>query len=137
LVLAILACVAVPRLNLAAATGARADAIVQQIATGLRRARANAILEAARNPTGYALVMTGGTPYTGYQIVKLRDSTVVSASDIFEDVRCSGGQRFEFGPLGNLRSGSDTELRIAVDGRTYLLEIVPATGAVQCTRQSP
>jgi prepilin-type N-terminal cleavage/methylation domain-containing protein len=134
MILSILACVAVPRLNFAAVVGARADAAVRQIATDLRRTRANAILHAAANPTGFALVMSGGGPYDGYQIIDLHDSSVVAACEIPDGVRCSGGQRFEFGPLGNLRSGSDTELRITTEARTYLVEIAPATGAVKWTR---
>jgi hypothetical protein len=134
LILSILACVAVPRLNLAAVTGARADAAVRQIATDLRRTRANAILHAARNPIGFALVMSGEGPYGGYRIIDLRDSAVVAAGKIPDAVGCSGGQRFEFGPLGNLRSGSDTKLRITTDARTYFVEVVPATGAVKWVR---
>ncbi len=135
LILSILACVAVPRLNFAAVSGAKADAVVQQIATSLRRARADAIMHAARNPTGFALVMSGGAPYTGYRIISLHDDAVVATCDIPHGVRCSGGQRFEFSPLGNLRSGSDTELRIATDGREYVVEIAPATGAVKWIRR--
>ena len=134
LILSILACVAVPRLNFAAVTGIRGDAAVRQIATDLRRTRANAILHAARNPTGFALVMSGGGPYDGYQIVDLHDSTVIATCEIPDDVGCSGGNRFEFGPLGNVRGGSDTQLRITTDARTYLVEVVPATGAVKWTR---
>ena len=135
LILSILACIAVPRLNLAAANGARADAFVQQIATALRRARANAILHAAENPDGFALLMQGGAPHTGYQIIDLQDSTVIADCDIPEEINCGGGQRFEFGPLGNLLSGSDTELRIAAEGRVYFVQVEPATGAVKWMRR--
>ncbi len=135
LILAILACVAVPRLNLAAVTGITADTVVQRMVTDLRRTRADAILHAARNPTGFALVMTGGGPYRGYRIVDLRDSAIVQAVDIPAGIRCSGGRRFEFGPLGNLRSGSDAELRVAAEAKAYRLEIAPATGAVKWARQ--
>lgn len=135
LILSILACVAVPRLNLAAVTGVTTDTAVQRIVTDLRRARAHAILHAARNPTGFALIITGGGPHRGYQIVDLRDSTVITDVDIPAGVRCSGGRRFEFGPLGNLRTGSDGDLRIVTDVRSYRVEIVPATGAVKWVRQ--
>jgi type II secretory pathway pseudopilin PulG len=134
LILSILAVVAVPRVNLGAVGGVRADATVRQIATDLRRARANAILHAARNPQGFALVMSGGSPYDGYEILDLRDSTAIAVCRIPETVRCTGGQRFEFGPLGNLRTGSATSLRVAANRRTYLVEIVPTTGAVRWTR---
>lgn len=134
LILSILAAVAVPRINFAAVGGIRGDAAVRQIATDLRRTRANAILDAARNSKGFALVMTGGNPGHGYEIVDLHDSAVVATCKIPQDVRCSGGQRFEFGPLGNLAGGSDAKLRIVTDARTYTLEIIPATGAVTWTR---
>lgn len=136
LILGILACIAVPRLNLAAATGARADAMVRQIATDLRRARANAILHAANNPMGFALVMSGEGTYGGYRIIDLQDSSVVADCKIPAGVACCGGRRFEFGPLGDLRTGSDVELRITTDGRAYTVAIVRATGAVKWTRRS-
>lgn len=136
LILGILACVAVPRLNLGAVSGARTDAVVRRIATDLRRARAQAILEAAANSAGYAVVMSGAEPYSGYQIVSLEDSSVVADCEIPADVQCDGGRRFEFGPLGNLKAGSDTQLNISTEGRTYLVEIVSATGTVTWTRES-
>jgi len=136
LILGILACVAVPRLNLAAVAGTKTDAVVQRIATDLRRARANAIQQAAWNPTGFAVVMTGGSPYTGYNLIDLSSSEVIEASSIPDDVRCSGGQRFEFGPLGSLCSASDTRLQITSAGRDYVIEVVPATGAVKWTRRT-
>jgi type II secretory pathway pseudopilin PulG len=134
LILSILAVVAVPRINFGAVAAAQGDAAVRQIATDLRRTRANAILHAARNPKGFALVMTGSSPYEGYEIVDLQSSAVIATGKIAEHVLCSRGQRFEFGPLGNLNTGSDASLRIATDGRAYSLEIVPATGAVRWTR---
>lgn len=133
LILSVLAAVAVPRINFAAVSGVRGDAAVRQIAAGLRRTRANAILHAAQNTKGFALVVTGKGD--GYEIIDLRDSSVVATSRIAEGVRCSGGRRFEFGPLGNLAGGSDTTLRILTDAGTYTLEIIPATGAVTWTRR--
>ncbi|MEN6576540.1 MAG: type II secretion system protein [Phycisphaerales bacterium] len=136
LILSILACIAVPRLNLAASSGARADAVVQQITTALRRARAQAVLHAAENPVGYVLVMNGDAPYVGYQIVSLQDSTVIADSDIPNEVACSGGRRFAFGPLGNLVPGSDTELRLAAESRVYFIQVEPATGTVKWIRRN-
>ena len=136
LILSILAVVAVPRINLGAVSGARGDAAVRQISTDLRRARAGAILHASQNPKGFALVMSGGSPYDGYEIINLQDSTVIATGKIADSVRCTGGQRFEFGPLGNLNSGSDVELRVTTDARTYSVEVVPATGAVKWTRRA-
>jgi len=134
LVLAILACVAVPRLNFGAVRGAQAEAVVGRLATDLRRTRAEAIAGAARNPDGFVLVLTGADPCPGYQILDQRSRTVVATGDIPPGIRCRGGQRFAFGPLGNLLSGSDTHLRLETDDRAYLVEIVPATGAVAWRR---
>jgi Tfp pilus assembly protein PilE len=134
LVLSILACVAVPRLNLAAVWGARADAMVQRLATDLRHTRALAITHAARNPDGFALVMQGADPCRGYQIIDQRSRAAVTTGNIPAGVQCSGGRRFEFGPLGNLQNGSDTRLHIRTDDKAYLIEIVPATGAVTWSR---
>jgi prepilin-type N-terminal cleavage/methylation domain-containing protein len=134
LVLSILACVAVPRLDFGAVWGARADAIVERLATDLRRTRADAIAHAARNPDGFVLVMSGADPCHRYQILDQHNHAVIVTCDIPPGVLCGGGRRFEFGPLGNLQNGSDTHLRIGTGGKTYLLEIVPATGAVTWSR---
>ncbi|MBN1506212.1 MAG: type II secretion system protein [Sedimentisphaerales bacterium] len=131
LILSILALVAVPRLPLGAVWGARTDATIRQLATDLRRTRMQAIAEAVGKPAGFALVMTGASPYRSYQIVDLEDSAAVADRDIAPDVQCTGGQRFEFGPLGNLKEGSDTQLRISSERRAYQLQITPATGTVR------
>ncbi len=130
LIISFLACVAVPRLNLGALSGARADAVVRRIVTDLRRTRSQAILEAARNPAGYALVMSGAGSYDGYQIVDRRNGAVVAEHAIPADVQCHGGPRFEFEPLGNLSAASGAQLTVATEGKTYSLRIVRATGAV-------
>jgi prepilin-type N-terminal cleavage/methylation domain-containing protein len=130
LVISILACVAVPRLNFGAVWGARADALAERLATDLRHTRTLAVTHAAGSPEGFALVMNGSEPYPSYQITDRHSHTVVTTCTIPAGVRCSGGRRFEFGPLGNLQTGSDTRLQIRTEGKTYRLEIVPATGAV-------
>lgn len=134
LVLSTLAFIAVPRLNWGAVWGARTDGAVRRLATDLRRTRMQAIAHAADNSTGYALVMSGASPYRGYQIVDLRDSTVVTIAEMPANVQCAGGQHFEFGPLGNLKEGSDTQMRVYSDSRAYQLQIVPATGTVKWLR---
>ena len=136
LVLSILACVAVPRLNFGAVWGARADALVERLAMDLRHTRALAITHAGRSPEGFALAMDGSEPYDSYQIIDEHGPAAVTTCTIPAGVRCSGGRRFEFGPLGNLQTGSDTRLQIRTQDKTYLLEIVPATGAVTWRRYS-
>jgi Tfp pilus assembly protein PilE len=131
LILSILALIAVPRLNLGAVWGAQTEAAVHQLATDLRRTRMQAIAQAAARPAGFALVMTGASPYRNYRIVDLADSAVIASRDIAANVQCTGGQRFEFGPLGNLKEGSDTQLQVSSGRRAYQLQIVPATGTVK------
>jgi len=133
LILGVMACVAVPRLQWGAVDGANADGVARRLATDLRRARAAALLEAAQNPTGFGVVMTGPPgQYAGYQIVNLQDSTVVDSHEIPDSVCCKGGARFEFGPLGNLAGGSDTTIQVSGAGKTTTITIVSATGAVKC-----
>ncbi len=134
LVISILACVAVPRLNLGAVWGARADAAVQRLVTDLRHTRTLAITHAARNPGGFALVMQDVGPGRSYQIINRGDHTIVTTCPLPPDLQCDGGRRFEFGPLGNLQNGSDTRLRLQTRDKMYLIEIAPATGAVEWHR---
>jgi len=130
MILSVLALVAVPRLNLGVVRGAQTDAAARRLATDLRRTRMHAITQAANNPTGFALVISGAGPY-GYQIIDLRNSAMITSWSFPATVRCSGGWRFEFGPLGNLKEGSDTDARIYSDDRACELHIVPATGMVR------
>jgi prepilin-type N-terminal cleavage/methylation domain-containing protein len=133
-VLSILTCIAVPRLDFGAVWGARADAVVQRLATDLRHTRALAVTHAARNPDGFVLVMQGAAPYRGYQIIDRHDGTVMTTCNFPAGVQCGGGRRFEFGPLGNLQNGSDAHLGIRTERKSYRLEIAPATGAVEWHR---
>jgi prepilin-type N-terminal cleavage/methylation domain-containing protein len=137
LILGVLTCVAVPRFSWGAVWGAQADAFVRQLTTDLRRTRTHALVEAARNPAGFALVMEGAAPYRGYRIIDLHNSAVVATRAIPTTVRCTAGRRFEFGPLGNLREDSDVRLRVTSENRAYTLTMAPATGAVQCVRERP
>lgn len=132
LIIGILACVAVPRLQFGAVYRAKADAMAQKVVTDLRWARAQAILHAAENTNGFALNMTGASPYGGYEMVDLSDSSVVTSHDFPSTTRCTGGTRFEFGPLGNVKDGSDTQLQISSENRTFTIMLIPATGMVKC-----
>jgi len=126
-----LASVAVIRLHRGTLPGVKVDAAIRQIATDLRRTRAEALLHAAHNPMGFALLMDGDSCYHGYRIIAPQDSTIVATRKIPTEVRCTGGRRFEFGPLGNLKEGSDRRLQVCTETKMYALEIVPATGAVR------
>lgn len=132
LILAALAFVAVPRLQYAAVHRQQAEAVARKIITDLRRVRSLAVLHAADNNVGFVLNMTGSPPYSGYQIVNLSDSSVIDSHTIGSAVACSGGSQFKFGPLGNLISGSGTQLTVSAQGKTCTVTIVSATGMVKC-----
>ncbi len=134
LMISILTCVAVPRLDLRPVWGARVDAAVRRLVTDLRHTRALAITHAARNPRGFALVIQGTEHGCDYQIINRGDHTAATTCTLPAGIQCGGGRRFEFGPLGNLQNGSDARLRIQTEGKAYRIEIAPATGAVEWHR---
>lgn len=131
LILGILALVAVPRLQFATLRRQKADTVARKIATDLRLTRRLAVGNAALNVSGYALNMTGSSPYSGYKIVNLDNDEVIESHTIDSDVSCTSGSTFEFGPLGNLLPGSDTQLQVSAEGKVYTLTVISATGAVQ------
>jgi prepilin-type N-terminal cleavage/methylation domain-containing protein len=133
LILAALASIAVPRLQFAAVHQKEADTASRKIVTDLRRTRSRAILYAKDKPAGFALNMTGSSPYTGYHIIDISDSNVVDSHTIDSSITCTGGSQFEFGPLGNLKDGSDTQLNVSGGGKSFTISIVSATGMVKCT----
>ena len=132
LFLGIMAIIAIPRLSHSASSKQKADCLAKKIVTDLRRTRGLAISNAAVNTVGFKLSMTG-SPYTGYSIVDANSSETVDSHTIDSAVSCTGGDEFEFGPLGNLLSGSDTQLVISADEKTFTIDITSATGMVKCT----
>jgi len=132
--LGVLAAIAVPRFNFAIIAKQKADCQARKIVTDLRRTRRLAISNAASNPVGYALNMTGPGPYTGYQIVDLSDSSTVDSFNIDSAVTCTGGSQLQFNRLGNLKTGSDNQLIVSAEGKTFTIDIVSATGTVECTQ---
>ena len=132
LFIGILAAITVPRIDFAIVSKQKVDTVTRKIVTDLRRTRGLAISNAANNTSGYELKLTGSGPYTGYDIINLDDSTVVDSLEIDPDVTCtSGDDDFIFGPMGNLTS-SEYQLNIAVQGRSFTITIIPATGMVKC-----
>ncbi len=127
--------VAIPRMNFALISKQKADYHARKIVTDLRRARSLAITNAASNTAGYGISMTGAGPYTGYEIVDLDTSTTIDHGTftIDSDVTCNGGSQFDFGPLGNLKAGSDTQLTVSANGKTFTIDIISATGIAKCT----
>ena len=133
LFLGIMAAIAIPRLSLSTLSKQKADCLAQKVVTDLRRTRRLAISNAAVNTAGFKLVMVG-SPYTSYNIVDANSSETVDSHTIDSAVDCAGGNEFEFGPLGNLLSESDTQLVISVDEKTlFTIDITSATGMVKCT----
>jgi len=130
----ICAFIAVPRLNLSAVSKQKADGLTRKIVTDLRRTRRLAISDAANNTAGFALNMTGSSPYTGYEIEDLNTSTIITNGTFSIDsaISCTGGASFQFGPLGNL-TGSDTQLIVSASEKTFTITIISATGMIKCT----
>ena len=135
--LGIFAAIAVPRFNFATISRKKADCQARKIVTDLRRTRRLAISEAATNTDGFALNMVGSAPgpYSSYEIVNLNTSATVDSHTIDSDISCTGGATFQFGPLGNLKTVSDTQLivaTVAAGGETFTITIISATGTVKC-----
>jgi Tfp pilus assembly protein FimT len=129
----ILAFIVVPRMNLSAISKQKAETTARKIITDLRRTRRLAISDAANNTAGFALKMTGSSPYTGCEIENLDTAETVDTHTINSTITCTGGSEFNFGPLGNLLSGSDTQLSVEAPGRTFTITITSATGMIKCT----
>ena len=128
----IMAAIAVPRLNFSAVSGQKTEALARKIVTDLRRIRRLAITNAATNPAGFSLNMTGGEPYDGYEIEDLQTSETIDTHTIGPDISCTGGGTFQFGPLGNLKAASETQLTISDSIKTFTITITTATGMVKC-----
>jgi len=133
LIVGALTFITVPRLQFGTLYRKQAHTVAKKIVTDLRRTRSLAISNAAHNSTGFKLVMVGSTPYQSYSIVNNNTGATVDTQTIDSAITCTGGSVFSFGPLGNLLSGSDTQLTISSQGRTFTITIVSATGAVKCT----
>jgi type II secretory pathway pseudopilin PulG len=133
LCIGILAAVAVPRLNFAAISKHKAEATTLKIAIDIRRARRLSISNAATNTNGFKLNMDGLAPYTSYMIENNDTGEVIDSHTIDSGVNCTGGKKFSFGPLGNLKSESDTQLVVSAEGRTFTIAATRATGMIKCT----
>ena len=131
--LGIFAAIAVPRLNLAIIGEQKSSTYARRISADLRYARQLALSNASDNTVGYGLFMIGSEPYEEYEIRDLSDSSLLHTYTLDEDTDCEGGRTFRFGPLGNLLTGSDTELSISSGDRSFTITIIPATGIIQCT----
>lgn len=135
MIIGIFAAIAVPRLNFATVSKYKTEAAARKIVADLRLTRRLAISDAANNTFGYELVLTGSVPYKTYNIRNLKGLVVVSSHTIDSDVTIDSptGIRFMFGPLGNLKLGSAYKLVVSGGGKSFTIDIHPATGAVECT----
>lgn len=132
LFIGILAAIAVPRMNFAIIKKNKTEITAKKIVTDLRRTRSLAISDASNNTQGYKLQMIGSAPYTGYRIDNLKTSEKIDEHSIDSNVNCSGGNLFKFGPIGNLLSGSNTQLTVTGSGKSFTITVVSATGTVKC-----
>jgi len=131
----ILAAVVAPRLNFAAILKHKAEATARKIVIDLRRTRRLAIANAATNTRGFKLKMTNPSPYyTSYEIENEDTGETVDSHTIDSKVFCKADGEFKFGPLGNLLSGSGTQIALAaVEGNTFTITITPGTGMIKCS----
>ena len=132
--LGILAAIAVPRLNRAAISKNKAQTTARKIVTDLRLTRRLAISDAATNTVGFRLRMVNPSPHQTYEIVNLDTFETLAAHTIDSDVTVTSptGQDFKFGPLGELKTGSGTQVVITAEGKSFTITIIQATGTVKC-----
>ncbi len=132
--LGIFAVIAVPRFNFAMVSRHKAEAVARKLVVDLRRTRGLAISDAANNSQGYELKMVGSVPYTAYEIENMDTHEMVDSHTTDGiTINCPTGHKFRFGPLGELKSGSATQMVISAQGKTFTITIIPATGLVKCT----
>lgn len=133
LFIGILAAIAVPRFDYALISKQKADTVARKIVTDLRRTRRLAISDAANNSKGYELKMVGSVPYNDYEIKNMDTHETVDSHTTGDiTISCSSGNRFKFGPLGELKSGSGNGLTISEEGKSFTITINSATGTVKC-----
>jgi Tfp pilus assembly protein FimT len=130
--LGVFAAIAIPRLDYAIVRRYKAEATAKKILTSLRLTRSLSISEAATNNKGFELAMTGGGPYTGYEIENSDTKATVASHTIDSDVSVTGTNKFKFTPLGNLQIGSDLQLTVSADGKSFTITVFTVTGVAEC-----
>jgi Tfp pilus assembly protein FimT len=124
--------IAVPRFSFSAVFKKNADTTARKLVTDLRRTRRLAITDAANNPDGYELIIKSSGQSTSYEIKNIDTREVVDSHTFDDTIIWTGGDTFEFGPLGNLLGSSDTQTEISSKGKTFTITIIPATGIIKC-----
>ena len=127
----ILAAISVPRINFAIISKQKVETVARKIVVDLCRTRRLAIADAANNSKGFEMKMTGSQPYSGYEIENVDTNETVDSLTIDSDISCTGHNNFKFGPMGNL-TGSDFQLDVASQGKSFTITIISATGMVKC-----
>jgi hypothetical protein len=124
----------VPRFNYALISKQKAETTARKIVIDLRLTRRLAISDAANNTKGYELKMVGSIPYNCYEIKNVDTQATISshALDSGISISCPTGIRFIFGPLGNLETGSATQMIVSAEGRSFTITINSATGTIKC-----
>ena len=132
--LGIFALIAVPRFNLAAILKNKAKTTARKIVTDLRLTRQLAISDAANNSQGFELKLIGPAPYRSYEIENVDTETTIALHtlDPSLSISCPNGTRFIFGPLGNLKPTSGTQMIVSAEGKSFAITINVATGIIQC-----
>ena len=134
--LGIFAFIAVPRFNYALISKQTVETTARKIVTDLRLTRRLAISDAANNPTdGFGIEFLGPlSSFTSYEIWNRSTFEEVNSQSIDPDVTVSSNtsRYFRFGPLGTLLAGSDTQIIVSAEGRSFTITINPATGMIKC-----
>jgi len=131
-ILGVFAAIAVPRLDYAIVRQYKAEATARKILTDLRLTRSLAISDAATNSKGFEFGMVGPGPYTGYEIDNSNTHTTVASHAIDSDVSVTGANKFKLGPLGNLTTGSNLQLTVSAEGKSFTITVFQVTGVAQC-----
>jgi hypothetical protein len=109
----------------------KAESLASKITADLRLTREMAITNAAVNNSGFTLKMTGSPQYSRYEIINSKTNEVAASHNIDPNVSCSGGNVFAFGPCGELKAGSSTQITVSANGKSQNISVTPATGTVE------
>ena len=130
--LGVFAAIALPRLDYAIVRRYKAEATAKKILTSLRFTRSLAISDAATNNKGFDLDMIGGGSYSEYEITNTDTHATVASHTIDSDVSVTGTNKFKFEPLGNLIVGTDLQLTVSAEGKSFTITVFQVTGVAEC-----
>jgi prepilin-type N-terminal cleavage/methylation domain-containing protein len=131
-IMGVMAAMAIPRFSTSLVGKTKAEAAAYKLIADLRLARSMAIRDAATNDKGYEVDLTSTT----YTIENTKTHATVASHTFTSGVTVAwtGSSKFVFEPLGDLKSGSGTQITLAAGGRTCTLTFVAATGEIKCTK---